>query len=384
MVYHHVNSTGLEITPDIFEAQMKFLNDNGYLSVFLDDVVGFITGENNLPEKTVAITFDDGYLDNWVYAYPILKKYGHKATIFVITARILDQAERYRPNLEDVWRGMCEKRDLPFIDLHGNTEYKCVRSKSGNPDYLTWNELKTMKNSGLIDVQSHTHLHSDNFISNEIIDYNTNTDQMIGWRTGGDYRYGIPLYRRKSSVAALQYFDDKGLRDKIADYAKEVKNHPHWRKELDNLVRNYRAIHGERGHYESTEKGKKRIINELILSKKIIEENLSKNCKYICWPWGEYSELSIKCAKESGFKAAITFSLGANTKTSSEFHIKRFCPDERIAWFSENLAVYSNSWRAESSAIKSYLINFGEKVVNRIKTGDIITGSRRLFYGFLR
>jgi hypothetical protein len=366
LVYHHVNNTGLEFSPADFDKQMKFLADNGYSTVFLDDLVAFIAGEADLPPKTVAITFDDGYLDNWVYAYPILKKYGHKATIFVITARIPDKAAGYRPNLEDVWKGNTKSGDLPKIDSHKNINLNCVMHETGSLDYLSWEEAKAMEDSGLIDIQSHTHLHNDIFISDEIIDYNRNTDPKIGWRTGGDYRFGIPLYRRKSAVAALRYFDDKSLRDKIAGYAKDLGQHPQLRQKLNKMVKRYRAENGEKGYYESPEAGERRIIGELSLSKEIIEKKLNKKCKYICWPWGEHSELSIKCAKRSGFRAAITFSPGSNAYAAGRFHIKRIPPAKSIDLFERQLSVYSNSILAEYDAIKNELSHIRRKIKKRI------------------
>jgi peptidoglycan/xylan/chitin deacetylase (PgdA/CDA1 family) len=86
--YHKVDNTfiSLAVRPDDFEAQMKYLSDNGYHTISPDELYDSLAGTGELPENPVLITFDDGYEDNYTNAYPILKKYGFKATIFVITS----------------------------------------------------------------------------------------------------------------------------------------------------------------------------------------------------------------------------------------------------------------------------------------------------------
>lgn len=117
IMYHHVNNNDGELSPKAFEEQMKFLAENGYHTIFLDDLTDFMKNGIALPGKTLAITFDDGFLDNWVYVYPVLKKYNLKATMFVITSRIKDKAEKYRPNFEDVWAGRFKKKIFPLLIL---------------------------------------------------------------------------------------------------------------------------------------------------------------------------------------------------------------------------------------------------------------------------
>jgi peptidoglycan/xylan/chitin deacetylase (PgdA/CDA1 family) len=70
-----------------FEKQMKLLYDNGFTTITTDDLYRFLQG-GTIPEKSVLITFDDGYESNFSLAYPILKKYGFKATIFLQTDMI--------------------------------------------------------------------------------------------------------------------------------------------------------------------------------------------------------------------------------------------------------------------------------------------------------
>ncbi|SFT71933.1 Polysaccharide deacetylase [Selenomonas sp. GACV-9] len=86
--YHKIDNTfiSLAVRPDDFEAQMKYLSENGYHTISPDELYDSLAGTGELPENPVLITFDDGYEDNYTNAYPILKKYGFKATIFVITS----------------------------------------------------------------------------------------------------------------------------------------------------------------------------------------------------------------------------------------------------------------------------------------------------------
>ncbi|MEW6063675.1 MAG: polysaccharide deacetylase family protein [Bacillota bacterium] len=94
LMYHKVNpdpgtgGLGLRVPPDKFEWQMKYLRKNGYETVSLEDVMDHFEKGKHLPDKPIVITFDDGYKDNYRFAYPIMKKYGYTGTIFVVSKAI--------------------------------------------------------------------------------------------------------------------------------------------------------------------------------------------------------------------------------------------------------------------------------------------------------
>jgi peptidoglycan/xylan/chitin deacetylase (PgdA/CDA1 family) len=88
--YHKVDNIqhALALTPDEFDEQMGYLAENGYHTISPDQLVGYLKYGRPLPDKPVLITFDDGYLDNYTNAYPILKKYHFTATIFLVTSLV--------------------------------------------------------------------------------------------------------------------------------------------------------------------------------------------------------------------------------------------------------------------------------------------------------
>lgn len=75
------------LSPQSFERQIRYFYEN-YNILPLDELAMYIEKGKSLPEKTAVITFDDGYKDNYLYAYPILKKYHLPATIFLTTGSI--------------------------------------------------------------------------------------------------------------------------------------------------------------------------------------------------------------------------------------------------------------------------------------------------------
>ena len=95
MMYHHVAYADAKrpdtVSPERFEWHMKYLKKHHYNVLPLSTLVQIIKEGKTLPRKSVVITLDDGYDDNYKYAFPILKKYGFPATIFVITDVINDE-----------------------------------------------------------------------------------------------------------------------------------------------------------------------------------------------------------------------------------------------------------------------------------------------------
>ncbi|MCX5714858.1 MAG: polysaccharide deacetylase family protein, partial [Candidatus Omnitrophica bacterium] len=91
LMYHSVSpksQNALTVSPDAFERQMRFLKTHKYNVVTLEVLVDLVSRGKKFPTRTVAITFDDGYKDNFIYAFPILKKYGIKATEFIIVNEV--------------------------------------------------------------------------------------------------------------------------------------------------------------------------------------------------------------------------------------------------------------------------------------------------------
>jgi len=91
LYYHSVKLEGgneLRMPPKEFEAQMTYLEDNGYHSVSLDQLYQASYKGGGLPSKPFVISFDDGYVDNYTTAFPIITKHGFTATVFMVTSYI--------------------------------------------------------------------------------------------------------------------------------------------------------------------------------------------------------------------------------------------------------------------------------------------------------
>lgn len=74
------------ISPTLFENDLKYLTDNGYTTVTVEDLINYVYHGRDLPDRCIMLTFDDGYYNNYYYAYPLLKKYKCKAVISPIAS----------------------------------------------------------------------------------------------------------------------------------------------------------------------------------------------------------------------------------------------------------------------------------------------------------
>ncbi|MCP5100811.1 MAG: polysaccharide deacetylase family protein, partial [Chloroflexi bacterium] len=90
LMYHRVAPTGdalsrYRVTPQAFEDQLRYLRESGYYTVDFDTWQTAAKNKTPLPGKAICLTFDDGYLDFYTYAFPLLKKYNFTATVFIVT-----------------------------------------------------------------------------------------------------------------------------------------------------------------------------------------------------------------------------------------------------------------------------------------------------------
>lgn len=91
LYYHSVNDTvdnEVTISPELLKKQLEYIKYQGYITLSMNEVENYILYNQPIPEKSILITFDDGYMDNYYKAYPILKELNMKATIFCITSEL--------------------------------------------------------------------------------------------------------------------------------------------------------------------------------------------------------------------------------------------------------------------------------------------------------
>jgi len=97
LLYHHIlpdemhgahQENPFTVSTADFEAQMQYLYDHDFHTLTLSELEAFLYEGEPLPERSVMIQFDDGYYSNFVYAYPILQRFGHRAVVFMITGEI--------------------------------------------------------------------------------------------------------------------------------------------------------------------------------------------------------------------------------------------------------------------------------------------------------
>lgn len=144
LMYHHVGpAPGLvTISPAIFREQIAALAAAGWQSVGTAELEAFYAGQP-LPPKSLLISFDDGYLDNWLHAHPVLQEYGMKAVLFVVTGWIGDGPVRSRGDCPD--HRECKRRIAA-----GETDSVMLR----------WSEIDAMRAAGSFEFHSHTHTHT--------------------------------------------------------------------------------------------------------------------------------------------------------------------------------------------------------------------------------
>jgi len=151
LMYHHVSpNPGLvTVTPATFRCHMEDIVRAGYSAIGADDFLDFLLGQRDLPAKSVLITFDDGYLDNYVHAYPVLRELGLRATIFAVTGLIGD--DQTRPCAGNGLEPLCpDHRACKIAIAEGRADEVMLR----------WSEIEAMVASGAVEIHSHTHTHT--------------------------------------------------------------------------------------------------------------------------------------------------------------------------------------------------------------------------------
>lgn len=165
LMYHYITPKQYNQEPgnksiinlEAFEAEMAYLHEQGYYTASLSELEQYVRGQISLPAKSVVITFDDGYQNNYIYAYPILKTYGFKAAIFVIGSKIEEETQNFDPtkktylSKEEIHaaRDVFEFHSHTY-NLHYKGFQKCgVAASAGLDSTLIQADIDKMKENGV-------------------------------------------------------------------------------------------------------------------------------------------------------------------------------------------------------------------------------------------
>lgn len=330
LMYHSVSDDQawlwghLSCPVSVFEDHIRILASSGFVTISLRDLYDHRQRGCALPPKPIVLTFDDGYLDNWVYAFPILKRYGFKGTIFV-NPDFVDPADKPRPNLDDVAAG------------------RLAASSLNTTGYLSWAEMSAMEACGVMDIQSHSMTHTWYFSDDHIVDFHHPRDQYpwLAWNAKPERKYlwlnedqslfvpfGMPIYAHNKALITRRYFPDPKLTDFLARQVAiqgDVKffRGEGWRDVLQKLSLQYRSNRPLDGHWESEEQYRSRVRYELGTSKEIIEANLRKRVDFISWPGGGYDDTTERIAKEVGYLSMTISPRDPRCPSQDPGHISR-------------------------------------------------------------
>ncbi len=229
------------VTPTNFVRQLDWLKNNGYHFVSMDQVVADYSGKKPLPDKAVLITFDDGYRSTYTNAYPILKLFNAPAVVALV-GKWMEVPENGKVDFGG--------RSIPRSDL------------------LSWDQLREMTRSGLVEVASHTYAMHEGILANP----QGNSE---------------PAATARAWLAKEHRYEDE------ASYTRRVR---------DDLVRN----------------------NKLLMTR------LGKTPRIIVWPYGRYNIETRHIAADLCMPVGLTLDDGPNTADTPLYGLRRSLLDHTL------------------------------------------------------
>lgn len=134
IMYHLISKNSktqnkFTVSQNTFEEDLQYIKNNGYTTVLVQDLIDYTTGKKDLPQKPILLTFDDGAYNNYLYAFPLAKKYNAKFVFSPIA--------------------------------HETEKFSEIKDENPNYSHANWEQIKEMSDSELVEIQNHTYnMHS--------------------------------------------------------------------------------------------------------------------------------------------------------------------------------------------------------------------------------
>lgn len=268
-------------TKDDFERQVKWLKECAYL-LSESDLISMISGDVPRPRRKCAmITFDDGYRDNYQLAYPVLKKYNVPAIFFIPTQRV----DTRQLGWWDIISYLIKKSNKDAVNYKGQ-RIQIANSKK--------EAIRTFQNT--MKLEKH---HETKDLLHALAD-----ECQVAFPTAAEQD------RELMSWPEIKEVSDNNI---------SIGSHSHTHRVLATLT-------------DTDQK------QEMLKSKKILSDRISKEVHTISYPVGHYAHfnnVTMKTADECGYKLGFSFNTGINSwRDIDRYNIKRIAgPDHAIMFY---------------------------------------------------
>jgi len=316
LFYHRVGRAAEEysISPELFQEHLEILRNKGYRAITISGLVDFLAGKKLEVEKPILLAFDDGHLDLFVHAFPLLLKYKMRAVVFLVTGW-MNEADPGRPARAPAGLENCSHDESIRAALRGDRRL-----------FLSWSMAQEMAQSGLVEFGSHSASHRIAFRSDRVKRFIF--ENFDYWRYqqvyGGEVRPGLPVFQWASDLAVRRFQPEEAKLNSLLEFCStrecaSAGSRDRLSDELGQLAEKLSPL----GNYEPEREARKRILEEMKSSKQEIEDRLGAACSSLCWPFGHYSGLAMELAQAAGYKIAFTTERGAIGPGDNPFALKR-------------------------------------------------------------
>lgn len=318
LMYHSISryKDPLSVAPEQFDEHCRSLAQAGWRGIPLGEAEEYFLRKKRMPRKSCLLTFDDGYLDNYVHAEPILRHYGHYGVIFPVAKCLGSVNAPRRPTKETNASDSQPPPSLPNLDARPPV----VRSgrRVRRIRFCNWNEIQWMHHQGHMAAAPHSLRHDRVVRSLRYTQLFVPRQKLGGFFGGPPYEMpiGFPVFELGHSLTGPGYRIVPEVfelarrlvpQDSAAGSAflADEKNRSAVRAAFDALP----CL----GVLESETEYRARIFRDFASCRAIFAKQLGTAPVSFCWPWGAYSEIALEEAQKAGFRLFFTTMRGSNS-----------------------------------------------------------------------
>jgi biofilm PGA synthesis lipoprotein PgaB len=257
------------ITVGNLAATFDWLREQGYRVISIDDILAAHRGERPLPRRAVLLSFDDGYQSVYTRVFPLLQAFNYPAVVAVVGSWI----------------------EPPDGTALGDPIAEPPRAR-----FLSWDELREMQRSGLVEIASHSYaLHTT----------------VLGSVEGGQYPAAVArsYARGRFRAEITRQLRPSAPEPRFRDVAQLLASPYRRFLELAGQLVGSAVDYGQdprTGHYETDAEYAQRVRADLARNSRLIESRVGVRPRVMVWPFGRYNDVAIAAARAEGMPVALT------------------------------------------------------------------------------